>query len=57
MRALIEEGLRTLIKQRRAAPKGFVLRDASFKGDGLAPGVALEDWNQVRALIYEERGG
>lgn len=57
LRALIEEGLRTLLQRRRALPKGFVLRDASFQGDGLYPGVSLEDWNHVRTLIYEERGG
>lgn len=57
MRALIEEGLRTLIRQRRATPRTFVLRDASFKGDGLVPGVSLDDWSHVRGLIYEKRGG
>jgi predicted DNA-binding ribbon-helix-helix protein len=57
LRALIEEGLRTVLHQRRATPKGFALRDASFAGDGLVPGVSLEDWNQLRSLIYEERGG
>ncbi len=36
LRALIEEGLRAVLLSRRAAPKGFVLRDASFAGDGVA---------------------
>ncbi|NUQ11779.1 MAG: DUF2191 domain-containing protein [Gemmatimonadaceae bacterium] len=57
LRALIEEGLRAVLLSRRAAPKGFVLRDASFAGDGVAPGVRLDDWTQVRTLIYEDRGG
>lgn len=57
LRALIEEGLRGVLMSRRTSPKGFVLRDASFAGDGLAPGVRLDDWTQVRTLIYEDRGG
>lgn len=57
LRAIIEDGLRLVFQQRRAAPRGFALRDASFEGDGLVPGVSLEDWNQLRSLIYEERGG
>ncbi len=57
MRALIEEGLRTVLASRRVAPKGFVLRDVSFGGDGLSPDVSLGDWSQVRSLIYEDRGG
>lgn len=57
LRALIEEGLRAVLLSRRAAPKAFEMRDASFAGDGLAPGVRLDDWTQVRSLIYENRGG
>lgn len=57
MRAVIEDGLRLAFQQRRATPKGFTPRDATFGGDGLAPGVSLEDWNQLRSLTYEERGG
>jgi hypothetical protein len=54
MRALIEAGLRAALEARRAAPARFALRDVSFKGDGLAPGVELEDWPHVRSLIYDE---
>jgi predicted DNA-binding ribbon-helix-helix protein len=56
MRALIEEGLRTVLQAHRAAPRRFALRDASFKGDGLAAGVDLENWPQIRSLIYDEVG-
>ena len=54
MRALIETGLRAVLEARRAAPARFTLRDASFKGDGLAAGVELENWPHVRSLIYDE---
>jgi len=53
MRSLIEEGLRSVLQAHRAAPRRFVLRDASFAGDGVASGVALGDWSQLRSLIYD----
>jgi hypothetical protein len=34
----------------------FRLRDGSFKGKGLQPGVDLSNWEQIRSLIYEGRG-
>lgn len=57
LRALIEEGLRVVLAARRRERQPFVLRDASFKGDGLQPGVDLGDWDRIRALTYEGRGG
>ncbi len=53
MRSLIEEGLRSVLQAHRAAPRRFVLRDASFAGDGLASGIELGDWSQLRSLIYD----
>jgi hypothetical protein len=55
LRALIEEGLRLALDRRRTKATAFTLRDASFKGDGLRPGVDLANWNQIRAAIYEDR--
>ena len=54
MRALIEEGLRAVLQAQRVVPKQFALRDASTSGDGLADGVDLGDWAQLRAMIYDE---
>ena len=54
LRALIEEGLRTVLERRRAKPQQFQLRDGSFAGDGLQHGVDLGDWETIRALIYED---
>ncbi len=56
MRALIEEGLRAVLQANRSMPRRYVLRDASVGGDGLADGVDLGDWSQIRALIYDEPG-
>ena len=57
MRALIEEGLQAVLRQDGAQRSEFTLRDASFRGSGLAPGVSLENWDEIRALIHEGRGG
>jgi len=54
VRALVEEGLRTVLA-RRSESAAFRLRDVSFKGDGLAPGVDWS-WDSVRDLIYGAPG-
>lgn len=55
VRALIEEGLRVVLKSRRpSAP--FRLRDGSVKGRGLQPGIREGDWEQIRDLIYDGHG-
>ena len=55
VRALIEQGLRSVISGRRA-PAPFVLRNAAFRGDGLVAGRSLRDWETIRDLSYSERG-
>ncbi len=56
IRALVEEGLRRILDDRRGrAP--FRLRRASFAGQGLQPGQREGDWAELRQMIYEGRGG
>ena len=55
MRALIEQGLRLVVSQQKAAGR-FALRRASFRGDGLVAGASLRDWEAIRDLTYPERG-
>jgi len=55
VRALIERGLRTVVGGRRPAAR-FTLRKAGFRGDGLAAGASLRDWEAIRDLTYAERG-
>jgi hypothetical protein len=55
VRALIERDLRTVIADRRPAAR-FALRKASFRGDGLAAGASLRDWDSILGAIYPERG-
>ena len=54
LRALIEEGLRLALERRRGKRAAFQLRNASFRGDGLRAGVDLGNWDQVRALAYDD---
>lgn len=56
LRALIEQGLRRTLAERRRGGR-FRLRRASFKGQGLQPGVKELSWERVRELAYEGRGG
>lgn len=55
VRALVEEGLRKVLEERKQGP-GFKLRRATFKGQGLQPQVAGASWEQLRDIIYQGRG-
>jgi Arc/MetJ family transcription regulator len=54
LRALVEEGLRHVVSQE--GTPAYRLEDRSFAGDGYAAGVAADDWEKIRELIYEGRG-
>jgi len=53
--ALIEQGLRHVLAERSVA-REFRLRKASFKGEGLQPGVTDATWERIRDLIDEGHG-
>jgi hypothetical protein len=55
VRALLEEGLRWVLGQRRGRRR-FRLRDASVTGHGLQPGIAEGSWDVARDLTYTGRG-
>jgi hypothetical protein len=56
LRALIEEGLRRIVAERKRSAT-FRLRNATFKGTGLQPGAAGSSWDRLREMAYEGRGG
>ena len=56
LKALVEAGLRRVLAERRGRGAPFRLRDASFQGDGIQPGVATGSWEAIRDAIYEGRG-
>jgi hypothetical protein len=55
VRALIERGLRQALAERKGA-REFRLRKATFRGEGLQPGVADATWGRIRELVYEGHG-
>lgn len=55
LRALIEEGLRRLLGERRSRGR-FRLRKVAFGGSGLASDLAGAPWERVRERAYEGRG-
>jgi len=57
LRSLFESGLRRELQARAKTPRPFKLEDGSFRGEGVQPGIDLRDWDQIRSLIYEGRGG
>jgi hypothetical protein len=56
LRALVEQGLRRVLADRQQR-RGFRLRKASFKGQGLHPDMKNAGWERLRELAYEDRGG
>lgn len=59
LKALVEEGLRGVVDRKVKDKKrtNAEYRDFSVGGQGLQPGVDLRNWEQIRAIIYEGRGG
>jgi len=54
-RTVLERGLhRVTAESKGGAP--FKLRRASFKGNGLQPELRDASWEQVRDLVYKDRG-
>ncbi len=56
VRALVETGLRRVLAERKKRGT-FKLRNASFNGKGVQPGVADASWERIREMAYEGRGG
>lgn len=56
LRELAIEGLQSVL-ERAERKKPFRLRDASFGRGGLMEGLAETDWDKIRDLSYQGRGG
>jgi len=56
LRALVEQGLRKVVAEKKRRP-AFRLRKASFRGQGLQAELQGADWERLRDLAYEGRGG
>lgn len=59
LRALVEQSLRESLAAEKANNnrKPFQLADGSVSGQGVQEGIQEGNWQQIRALIYEGRGG
>jgi hypothetical protein len=57
LRALTEQGLRRVVAERRQRAGPLRVRKASFRGEGLQPGVAGASWERLREMADEGRGG
>jgi hypothetical protein len=55
VRALIEEGLRKVLLERKARG-AFRLRKVTFRGNGLRADVGQAGWEAIRDMAYEGRG-
>ena len=55
LRALVEQGLRKVIAERKAKAKPYELPDMSFGGDGFQPEFEGTSWEKIRDLAYEIR--
>lgn len=56
VRALVEEGLRSTIERRRAAPKKRI-RTVVSRGGALTPEFRDAPWEKFLEACYEGRGG
>jgi Arc/MetJ family transcription regulator len=56
-RELVESALRRTLVAETRAPERFRLETRTFQGKGLQPGLSWDDWNTIRGMIYEGRGG
>jgi hypothetical protein len=54
LRRLVEEAVRRYLAEGK--PARFELRDGSFRGQGLAPGLDWGDFDRMRDLSYEGHG-
>jgi hypothetical protein len=58
LKAILEAALHGYLEQATQPSRpGFKLRQCTFGGRGLQPGLDWDDWATIRAMIYEGRGG
>lgn len=57
LRALVEQGLRTVLAQRSGKGKPYELRDLSVGTPGSGSLYEQMSWEEKRAIMYEGRGG
>jgi len=54
---IVETALRRFLEHEKTRSARFQLRDASVGGAGVQPGIQEGNWDEIRSLVYEGRGG
>jgi hypothetical protein len=57
LRAVLLEGLRHALDGESHGPAGYTLADESFGEGGVHEGVSITEWERLRELAYDGRGG
>ena len=56
LRALMEDGSRRVLAERRSRRSGFRLRKVTFGGEGMPPEFAGASWAELRDAAYHGHG-
>lgn len=57
MRELIEAALRLYLDSENEKKSRYRFKNHSFQGNGVCEGIEEGKWSDIRAVIYEGRGG
>jgi hypothetical protein len=57
LRSILLEGLRRVLEKEGQKKPPYELPDESFGQGGPVEGLAPTDWERIRAIAYEGRGG
>lgn len=57
LREIVESALRSALQDRSRQKAPFRLERRTFKGKGLQAGIREGDWEVIRSIAYEGRGG
>lgn len=57
LRAVLLDGLRQALESEARQRSAHALPDESFGEGGVNEGVSLTDWDRIRELSYDGRGG
>jgi len=56
-KAFLESALWQALRPQPVKKKKRKMKDMSVKGQGVQPGIDVTNWEQMRAMAYEGRGG
>lgn len=57
MREVVQNSLRLFLDSQKKTTRPFKWRHYAFKGEGLVEGLQEGNWETIRDIIYEGRGG